>query len=285
MEYSIVKDIEFIEEALEINESYFSNLTGIPRSSINNWRNGKNNISKQLLEKVYGFAYDNDLRINDLKDQMFNDAKKKNEVILFHGAKKDLAGELSLEYANDNNDFGKGIYLGESFYQSASYVCQYDDSSVYIYKYKKDKKLKTIEYDVDVEWMLTVAYYRNRLNKYKDSKIIENIRKKVDKADLVIAPIADNNMYQLIEDFIYGYITDKQCVASLSATDLGKQYVFLSDESLTHLERIHHCYLCNSEKLHYLSVKKNNSYVGLQKVKYANREYAGKGKYIEEILV
>ena len=284
MKYDVVKDIEFIKEALGLSENQFSSYTGIPRSSLNNWYKNNNSISKQLLEKVYSFAYDNNLRINSFKQQMFNDAKKKNEVILFHGAKQELKGELSLEFAKDNNDFGKGVYLGENFIQSASYICSYEDGSVYIYKYNKDNNLKVLEYDVDIDWMLTIAYYRKRLNKYIDNKRIVKLVNKVEEADLVIAPIADNNMYQIIEEFINGNITDKQCISSLSATDLGKQYVFLNKKALSNLSKIHHCYLCRKEKDDYRINRNQSSDIGIQKVKYVTREYAGKGKYIDEIL-
>ena len=285
MKYDITKDIEFIKEALDLNDSRFSLLTGIPRSSLNNWSKGRNNISKKALEKVYSFAYENKLRINSFKQQMFNDAKKRDEIILFHGAKQDLDGELDLKYARENNDFGKGIYLGESLFQSASYICSYTDGSIYVYKYNRNNSLKTIEYDVDVDWMLTIAYYRRRLDKYKDNKLLIKHKEKVENCDVVIAPIADNNMYQIIEEFINGNITDKQCVASLSATDLGKQYVFLNRKALKSLEEIHHCYLCEKEKEDYLNMRKQNNEVGLQKVKYVTRQYAGKGKYIDEILI
>lgn len=284
MEYDAIKDIEFIKEVLQINDSVFSEKTCIPRSSLNNWHEFRNRISAQSLEKLYSFAYKSGIRLNELKQQLFIDVKAKDEVILFHGAKTDIKGELSLDYAREKNDFGKGIYMGESLQQSASYVSGYRNSSVYIFKYHLNDALRTIEYEVDQEWMLAIAYYRGRLDKYCDNIKINTIAHRISEADIVIAPIADNNMYQLIDDFVLGNITDKQCLASLSATDLGKQYVFLNDRALQNVEMIHHCYLCKEEKEYYQKEKAERNGVGLQKVKYASRAYAGKGKYIEELF-
>ena len=68
-------------------------------------------------------------------------------------------------------------------------------------------------------------------------------------------------------------------------TDLGKQYVILSQRGLERLEILEHCYLCNPEKADYLKEKADFNLVSSQKVKYVKREFAGKGRYIEEVLV
>lgn len=284
MKYDVTKDIEFIKEALQISDEKFSLSCGLPRSTFSNWSKGKNISSKSALEKIYSFAYEQGLRINDLKQQMYLDMNNDDEIVLFHGAKQELVGELDIKYANKNNDFGAGIYLGENYYQSASYVCQYDESSVYVYSYKINENLKVVKYKVDLNWMLTIAYFRDRLRDYDNTKSINRIKEKLKEVDIVIAPIADNNMYQIIDDFINGLITDKQCLASLSATDLGKQYVFLNNKALKNIKPISHFYLCNLEKMDYQKLRKENASVGLQKVKYVTREFAGKGKYIEELL-
>ena len=91
-------------------------------------------------------------------------------------------------------------------------------------------------------------------------------------------------MYQIIDDFLFGNLTDEQTKHALSATNLGKQYVFLNDKSLESLELLEHCYLCKNEKQDYLKTKQTENDIGIQKVKLAKREFAGKGKYIEEIF-
>lgn len=284
MNYSITKDIQFIKEMLMLNESDFSKAVGIPRSTLNNWAKNRTDISLSQLERVYSFAYEKGLRINDTKQQIFKDSEKPGLKILFHGAKNEISEPLSVSYSKPDNDFGKGFYLGENLFQSESFVSNYPKSSVYVFCYRQNKKRRIKEYIVDEKWMLAVAYNRGLIQRYSDSEKIKAIVEEIDKSDIIIAPIADNNMYQLIDEFVQGNITDKQCVACLSATDLGKQYVFLNDDALKDLELIERCYICSNEKKEYQIEKNKRSDVGLQKVRYAKREYAGKGKYIDQLL-
>lgn len=280
---TLLKDIQFIKESLKLSESEFSNKVGISRMSFNRWKNDGAKISKDNIEKIYSFAYKSGLRINEIKAQMFLDKQNKITKILFHGAKEAIKGTLCLDHSKENNDFGKAFYVGEDYFQSASFVSNSNDSRVYIIEYNINNSLKTIEYNADENWMHTIAYYRGRLKNINNPKILELIDKSK-KADVIIAPIADNQMYSILNDYCNGEITDKQCENSLSATDLGKQYCFMNDKSLKYVKILHECYLCKEEKEHYLSIKNQQSEIGLQKAKYAKREYAGKGKYIDEIL-
>ena len=64
-----------------------------------------------------------------------------------------------------------------------------------------------------------------------------------------------------------------------------KQFVFLNDNAIKKsLKIIDRFYLCEKEKNDYKTRKEEDTKIGKQKVKLAKREYAGKGKYIEELL-
>jgi len=282
--YDYIKDIDIAKDLLNMNETEIASFIGIPRSTLNKWRKGDCQISRTYLEKVYSSIFRKCPYINRTKEQMYCDMNNKNALYLFHGAKKDIEGELSLSHSSSKNDFGKGIYLGDSLFQSASFVANYPESSVYICKLENLNKCKVVQYDVDTEWMLTIAYYRGKLSRYENSKYLKDILLKMNHADIVIAPIADNRMFCILDEFIEGEITDIQCRHALSATDLGKQYVLVSEKSMKQLSIVHHCYLCREEKESFLLEKEKSGEIGSQKVKLAKREYAGKGKYIEELL-
>lgn len=51
--------------------------------------------------------------------------------LLFHGAKSDINGQLSITIGRSNNDFGQGFYSLETYEQAISFVSNYDHSSVY----------------------------------------------------------------------------------------------------------------------------------------------------------
>ena len=132
--------------------------------------------------------------------------------------------------------------------------------------------------------MLVIAYFRNRLGEFASSKIIKSLLDSIRDADYIVAPIADNRMFEIIDSFIDGEITDQQCQHSLSATNLGNQYVLVSEKALKHLSVLEKCFLAQPEKEFYLDSRKESVAINLDKVRMARRQYRGKGKYIEELL-
>lgn len=284
MYFDVVKDIRHSKIILGLNDTKMSEYLNVSRITLNRWLNNKSVPEYETLEKIYNKLYDSDIHLNRVKEEMYNSSTKENHIILFHGAKTEIIGEPSTSFSDDKKDFGRGFYLGESFEQSASFVVGYEKSSIYIFDFNKEK-IKMKEYNVSKEWMLLIAYFRGKLEEYKNSNYVKELLEELKNVDVVIAPIADNTMYITLDDFISGKITDLQCLNALSANRLGKQYVFLNDNviknNLTMLER---CFYCKNERKDYQSYRLKENEIGKNKVKIALREYAGKGKYIEELL-
>ena len=284
MYFNYKKDIEYSKVVLELNDTQFSSLIGVSRMALNRWNNDVSKPDYNTLEKMYNILYKNKINLNKLKEEMFNSAIDKNHVLLFHGAKTEIIGEPTIEFSEENKDFGKVFYLGESFNQSASFVVGREKSSIYIFDFDLNNVIIK-EYNVSREWMLLIAYYRKKLGEFSNSKYIEKLVKELDGVDVVIAPIADNTMYTTLDDFISGKITDLQCLNALSANRLGKQYVFLNDNVIkNNLKMLERCFYCTSERDDYINYRLKENEIGKNKVKLALREYAGKGKYIEELL-
>ncbi len=284
MFFNLKKDISYSKTVLGMNDVELSSYLGISRMTLSRWQNGSVIPSYESLEKMYDKLYESGIKLNRLKEEMYNSLIKENHVLLFHGAKNELNGAPSVIYSEDKKDFGKGFYLGESITQASSFIVGYPNSSIYIFDFNKhNANIK--EYKVCEEWMILIAYFRGKLNEYKDSKLLNKMLNNLKDVDVIIAPIADNTMYTILDDFIDGKITNLQCLNALSANRLGLQYVLLNDkiinDNLTMLER---CYYCSSERKDYQSYRLKENEIGKNKVKIALREYAGKGKYIEEIL-
>lgn len=122
--------------------------------------------------------------------------------------------------------------------------------------------------------------YKNLFITYYLKKLVEQSR----ECDFIIAPIADNRMFQIINSFIFGEITDEQCRHCLAATNLGSQYVFLNEKAVNQLQLVERCYISENEKEYYKSKRSSDTKLGEDKVKLARIQYRGKGKYIDEIL-
>lgn len=284
MNLQVTQDIKTVIHLTELSTEDFSKELGISRTTLNNWLSGKKEISEKNIALFYEYTFNKGIRLNKIKAQFYiEDVVHKSDILLFHGAKKTIEGKLRLDYSKKRNDFGPGFYCGESLEQSAMFVATYPTSSLYMLKFNH-LNLTRKEFDVNRDWMLMIAYFRDRLGKYANSEIINSLVNELQNVDYIVAPIADNRMFEIIDQFIDGEITDVQCQHCLSATNLGKQYVFISEKALKQIEILEQCYLCNSEKEHYLSSRQEGFEMNRDKVKIARKQYRGQGKYIEDIL-
>lgn len=284
MELRVYEDIEVILTLLEMTIQEFANEIGVSYSTVSRWKEPGETVSPANLEKIYEYAFKKRIRLNKIKEQLFREECLENHVLLFHGAKTDISGDISIEKSRKNNDFGQGFYCGESLEQSAMFVSNFPHASLYMLDFEKTG-MQELRLGVEQDWMLMIALFRGKLTAYERHPMIQRIRDRLNGIDYVVAPIADNRMFQIIDSFIEGEITDVQCQHCLSATNLGNQYVFLTQRAADQIQILRKCYLASIEKEAYISVRSEDAKVSNDKVKIARRQYRGQGKYIEDILV
>lgn len=284
MNFQVIQDIETVIELTELSLEEFSNDLGVSRTTVNNWISGKKEISEKNISLFYEYTFKKGIQLNKIKEQFYiEDIAHGSNILLFHGAKTNIDGNIRLDYSKRKNDFGPGFYCGESLEQSAMFVATYPSSSLYMLKFDRSN-LKAKEFRVNRDWMLMIAYFREQLGEYAHSEIIHSLVRELQNVDYIVAPIADNRMFEIIDQFIDGEITDVQCQHSLSATNLGRQYVFISEKALKQVEILEHCYLASAEKEHYLASRQESYDMNRNKVKLARKQYRGQGEYIEDIL-
>lgn len=284
MDYMVLQDIESVLEITEQSIEDLANELGVSRVSVSNWLNNKKMISDRHIEDFYRYTYRKGIRLNKIKEQFYReDMVDKDEKLLFHGAKTEIKGPISIGCNKRINDFGNGFYCGESLEQSAMFVATQKKSSLYMLKFKPDN-LRYKRFSVDREWMLTIAYFRGRLEAYKETEIIRNLIDSLSDVDYIVAPIADNRMFEIIDNFIDGEITDIQCQHCLSATNLGMQYVFVTQKAVSNIVVLEKCYLTDLEKEAYLTSRQQSFMMNMDKVKLARKQYRNQGMYIEDIL-
>ena len=234
MNYNFQKDMKAIHEIMGMTQEEFAEKIGVEQATISRNELGKNLPSPQLMERVYQFAFDEKIQINQLKKMLWAENLASDHKLLFHGAKSEIAGEIDVIIGRTNNDFGCGFYTGESYDQSISFISNFNKSCVYFLDFN-NVDLRCKKYNVDQEWIMTIAYYRNALSKYAEHPIVQKLVAQSRDCDYIIAPIADNRMFQIINSFIDGEITDEQCKHCLAGTNLGYQYVFVTPKSTKHL--------------------------------------------------
>lgn len=283
MDYNFDKDFKAIRDVLDISQKEFAKVLDTEQKTISNIESKDSYPSKTIVESAFTYAFKKDVKINKLKELLCRDNLSHNEKLLFHGSKGEIKGNIDVNFGRGNNDFGQGFYTGESYEQAVSFISTYDDPSVYFMSFD-DSDLKCKRYSVDREWMMTIAYYRETLDKYENHPLIKKIIKESRDCDYIIAPIADNKMFETINEFIEGNLTDEQCKHCLAATNLGMQYVFLTEKAASRLKIVERCYVCDKEREYYKKIKEDYRKLGNDKVKLAKAQYRGIGKYIDEVL-
>lgn len=284
MDFQIMQDMETVMELRNLTKDEFAKELGVSRTTVCNWIAGKKDISEKNISMFYEYTFNKGIRLNKIKEQLYReDLERNTEFLLFHGAKTRIEGGLRLDCSKRKNDFGAGFYCGESLEQSAMFVSTFPSSSLYMLKFNSIG-LNCKEFAVNREWMLMIAYFRERLGDYADSEMIAALQRELVGVDYIVAPIADNRMFEIIDQFIDGEITDVQCQHCLSATNLGNQYVFISERGLKQVEILERCYLTAAEKESYLVSRQGSYEINRDKVRVARKQYRAQGNYIEDIL-
>lgn len=275
--YRIREDIGFITEAEGMNKLMLSEATGISRSTLASIEKG-GVVSDEVCEKLYSFIYEKKYRLNSVKEELI---KEKYGNVLFHGSKHGLA-EVTVTGSRSNCDFGHGFYMGQTYNQALSFVYEYDKSSVYSFRCSFDG-LKIIEFDCSLDWMIAICYFRGTINSFTDCSRVQSIVKRVEDADVVIAPIADNKMFYVMSQFAEGEINADVALHSLSASSLGLQYIVKSARALKKCVPLERYYLSVPERDDCRKALIERGYEIDTKLKLAKREFK-EGQYIEELL-
>ncbi len=276
-EYKIKEDIDFIIETEKINKIELSKKTGISRVTLDGISKNKK-TTDSVCEKFYSYVYESNYRINTVKEELI---KEKYGEVLFHGSKNGLS-QVSVNGSRNNCDFGNGFYLGETYNQALSFVCENEKSSVYSFRYSL-KDLNICRFDCSMEWMLAICYHRGTLGAYSDNEKVRKIVERINKADVIIAPIADNKMFYVMAQFTDGEINADVALHSLSASRLGFQYIFRTEKALEKLIPIEKYYLCRPEREECKKLLIERGFEIDTKLRLAKREFKT-GLYIEEIF-
>ena len=283
--FKLKSDIQIIEDILDLSDIQLAKNADLPLNQITNILTDKDVVaSKEQMESIYNYAFNNNLYLSDLKWQMYSDEyTSKDMKVLCHGSRNMINGKLRLDANGDSNDFANGFYCGENVKQAGMFVSSEPDSSLYIVA-ANIEQLSIRNFFINADWMVAVAYYRDTLGDYVNHPMVQDIVDSVESHDLIVAPIADNRMFEIIGQFINGELTDKQCSHALSASQLGYQFVFRTQKALDSIEILERCYLCGSEKAYYNRSNERESNTSLNKSILAKKFYSNEGKYITELL-
>ena len=279
--------IKQIRDYLNISQTEFAELLNVTFATVNRWENGRTVPNKLAQTTLYEICKDNsvpvyDITLNRIANAANNIVLPNNRIILYHGSKSGIEGKIEPK-SRSQCDFGKGFYMGTDPSQALTLICDYDKSKFYIVSVDLSD-LSTIEVPADIEWAMLVAYHRGRMEKIKGTALYEKYRKMADNKDLIIGSIANDRMFYVIDNFFIGNVTDAALVGSLSALQLGKQYVAVTQKGCDAVRVEAEVEISHLERLFMKEVAEANRAKGVSLANDICKNYRREGLFFDEIL-
>ena len=279
--------IKQIREHLNINQTELAEQLNVTFATVNRWENGRAVPNKLAQSKLYDICKENDVPVYDITLSRIANAAENISLsedckLLYHGSKSGIVGKIEPK-SRAQCDFGKGFYMGTDPSQALTLICDYDKSKFYIVSVDTTT-LNTIEVPADIEWAMLVAYHRGRMETIKGTPLYEKYRKMSENEDLVIGSIANDRMFYVIDNFFIGNITDAALVGSLSALQLGKQYVAVTQKGCDAVRVEAEVELSHLERMFIQEVAEANRAKGVSLANDICKNYRREGLFFDEIL-
>ncbi len=276
------KLIKEIRRAAHMSQEQFANALGTTALSVNRWENGKTIPNNMAQIQLYEFCAERNIDLFNYVIEAERYKGKEKKLVLYHGSKKGITGDIK-PISNEYCDFGKGFYMGTDPAQPLTLIC--DEKAPKFYAVSVDLDgLNVLNVEVGLDWAMMIAYYRGYMKNFKGTSVYEKYARKADGYDMIVGCIADDRMYKVMTRFFEGEITDVALLHSLSALDLGKQYVAVTQKACDRVKVLTERSLNKLELkiLERKSIERREEGVALTEdilIKY-RRE----GKYFDELL-
>ena len=221
--------IKAIRSAANMNQEQFASVLGTTPLSINRWENGKTMPNRMAQTQLYNFCKERELDVVEIIVNAKEYTDENNKFVLYHGSKKGIDGDIA-PISRGECDFGKGFYMGTTTLQPLTLVCNEDKPKFYAVELDTTD-LKVLTVDIGMDWAMLIAYYRKEMESAKGTLVYEKYAHMADGYDLIIGYIANDRMYTELSRFFNRTLTDVALINCLSALDLGKQYVAISEKA------------------------------------------------------
>lgn len=279
--------IKQIRGYLNLSQTEFAELMNVSFGTVNRWENGRAVPNKLAQVRLYEICQERNVPVYDFTLSRINQASKSlsladGKIILYHGSKSGIEGAIAPK-SREQCDFGRGFYMGTEAAQALTLICDYDKSKFYIVSLDTTQ-LDSVDIQANLDWAMLVAYHRGRMEKIKGTPFYAKYRDWFNNKDLITGSIANDRMFYVIDNFFVGNITDAALVNSLSALQLGRQYVAVTQKccDAVHIEA--EIELSHLERLFIKEVAQQNRAKGLSLANEICRTHRREGLYFDEIL-
>lgn len=276
-----------IRSAADMSQKELAEYMGVTFATVNRWENSKATPNRIAQEKLYELCqmrsiplYDYILKKIEAEVAALHIAKER--LVLYHGSKAGIEGEIAL-LSRDKCDFGKGFYMGTQPEQSLTLVCDFDKSKFYVMSIDL-KGLDVLDVPADIEWAMLVAFHRGKMDQIKGSAFYKKYKDMSGSYDVVVGSIANDRMFYVLDNFFLGNITDLALVNSLSALQLGRQYVCVTEKACKAVRIEKEIELSHLERKCLQKVSEENRAKGVSLADDICRNYRREGLFFDEII-
>lgn len=279
--------VKQIRQYTGLSQTEMAKKIGVQFATINRWENGHSQPTRLAGESLFTLCEDfnvpvYDMIIEKVKREVSSLKIEDGRIILYHGSKSGLVGDIA-PISREKCDFGKGFYMGTTPEQPLTLICDFEESKFYIVSIDASE-LATVEIPADIDWAMIVAYHRGRMERIKGSKFYNKYSTMTSGKDLAIGCIANDRMFFVIDNFFLENITDIALVNSLSALQLGKQYVALTEKACKAIKVEKEIELSFFEKKVLRKVSEGNRQKGIELANEICKSHRREGKFFDEIL-
>lgn len=282
--YTLIKQIR---NHLNMSQIEFAELLNVTFATVNRWENGRALPNKLAQSKMYDICKEKNVPVYDMilkKIEYATESVKpdKARILLYHGSKTGIEGTIEPK-SRKQCDFGSGFYMGTEPSQALTLICDYEKSKFYIVSIST-VHLAHIEIQPNIDWAMLVAYHRGKMEKINGTSFYNKYRDMSADKDLIIGNIANDRMFFVIDNFFVGNVTDVALVNSLSALQLGKQYVAISQKGCDAIRIEAEVSLSYLERLFMKEVAEENRAKGITLANDICKNYRREGMFFDEIL-
>ena len=274
--------IKAIRTAANMNQEQFASSLGTTPLSINRWENGKTLPNRMAQTQLYNFCKERSIDVAKLIVDTKAYADTDNKLILYHGSKKGITGDVA-PISREECDFGRGFYMGTSTLQPLTLICNEDKPKFYAVELDLTG-LKVLTVDVGMDWAMLIAYHRKEMESAKETAIYEKYAHMADGYDVIIGYIANDRMYTELFRFFNKTLTDVALINCLSALDLGKQYVAISEKACRQIRILKEEPLSPLELALLKDMSAERRKEGVALAEEIEVKYRREGKFFDEIL-
>ena len=274
--------IKAIRSAANMNQEQFASALGTTPLSINRWENGKTIPNRMAQTQLYNFCKERELDVVEIIVNAKEYTDENHKLVLYHGSKKGIDGDIA-PISRGECDFGKGFYMGTTTLQPLTLVCNEDKPKFYAVELDTTD-LKVLTVDIGMDWAMLIAYYRKEMESAKGTPVYEKYAHMADGYDLIIGYIANDRMYTELSRFFNRTLTDVALINCLSALDLGKQYVAVSEKACKQIKVLKEYPLSQLELALLKDMSAERRKEGIALAEEIEIKYRREGKYFDEIL-